>query len=272
MKQRIIIAFIAIAGTFGWKVAARVTDTNLPVHFDVLVAGGRSYTNATIIRTTPAEAIVNFNQGIARVALSNLPVSYQEKFGYDPAEAARYLDGEKQLELKNRAAQAAALAAYQNAIAARRGTNRNVRIVQVVGNYGFMKCAAVIDGEQREIYVRNLPGSVGDYLAQVSRQKADIAAFQAKVDADAKAAERADALAPTGIIGDTDQASAAMTRRIQANQMALNVKNERDTLAQMQASLADLTSQSAVKTTIVAFPEGQNYGNLPIWNYVGMTP
>jgi hypothetical protein len=176
------------------------------------------------------------------------------------------------LELENRAAQAAALTARQNAIAALRGTNRNVRIVQVVGNYGFMKCVASVAGEQREIYVRNLPDSVGNYFAQVSRLKADIVAFQATVDADAKAAERADALAPAGVIEDTDRATAAMTRRIQANQMALNVKNERETLAQMQASLADLTSQNAVKTTIVAFPEGQNYGNLPIWSYVDMMP
>src|ERR1039458_8019186 len=60
-------------------------------NFDVLVCKNASYTNATIIRATLAYLVVTHNDGIAKVALTNLPSSLQQKYKYDPAKATAAL-------------------------------------------------------------------------------------------------------------------------------------------------------------------------------------
>src|ERR1035441_2146779 len=60
-------------------------------NFDVLVCKNASYTNATIIRATLAYLVVTHNDGIAKVALTNLPNSLQQKYKYDPDKATAAL-------------------------------------------------------------------------------------------------------------------------------------------------------------------------------------
>ena len=53
--------------------------------YAVLVCKNASYTNATIIRTNPPYVIVDYTNGAARVAITNLPQPIQDSIGYDPA-------------------------------------------------------------------------------------------------------------------------------------------------------------------------------------------
>jgi hypothetical protein len=55
--------------------------------YAVLVCKNASYTNASIIRTNPPYVIVDYTNGAARVAITNLPQSIQDSIGYDPATA-----------------------------------------------------------------------------------------------------------------------------------------------------------------------------------------
>ena len=55
--------------------------------YAVLVCKNARYTNATIIRTNPPYVIVDYTNGAARVAITNLPQPIQDSIGYDPATA-----------------------------------------------------------------------------------------------------------------------------------------------------------------------------------------
>jgi ankyrin repeat protein len=52
-------------------------------NFDVLVCKNASYTNAVIIRTNLVYVVVSYANGIAKVALTNLPPALEKQFSYD---------------------------------------------------------------------------------------------------------------------------------------------------------------------------------------------
>src|ERR1700690_260153 len=81
-----------ILGVIG-VVLATHAQTNLT--FDVLTTAKENYTNATITRVTPTYVVVDFDGGIAKVALHNLSLDIQKRLGYDPAKAAQFAAAEK---------------------------------------------------------------------------------------------------------------------------------------------------------------------------------
>ena len=78
-------------------------DTN--VIAVLTTADGIAYTNARIEHVTPVEAIVWFQSGIARVALTNLPPDLQKQYPYDAAAAEQFLAGQQVQREKIAAAQ-----------------------------------------------------------------------------------------------------------------------------------------------------------------------
>jgi hypothetical protein len=68
-------------------ISVTAADTN---YFDVLKAGGSTYSNVMVRTVTPTDIIVSFDGGGARIALTNLTPDLQKRFGYDPAKAAMY--------------------------------------------------------------------------------------------------------------------------------------------------------------------------------------
>ena len=261
---KIILAILLFVGL------STFAQTNEPV-IGVLPAGGQFYTNAQITRVTPAYAVVSYDGGIVQLALSDLPVAYQKKYNYDPDTAARYLADEKQKAQERRAALAARQAAYNQAVAALVGTNRPVQILSILderSNKGIPLCSIpeAING----VLVNNLPDSVRNFLNRKYQLTADINAYSDKVSADAAAAARAQAVAPTYSAMDPYSVDQQNNQHAQANLMALNVQKEQAELARMKSTLADLDAQTPAQTTIMAFPTGQIYGNYPIWTCVGM--
>jgi hypothetical protein len=245
-------------------------QTNEPV-IEVLTAGGQFYTNARISHVTPASAVVIYDGGSVQLALSNLPVSYQEKYGYDPVKAARFLADEKQKVQAERAALMARQAAYNRAVASLTGTNRPVQILSILdeqSNGGIPRCA--VPDAPDGILVKNLPDSVRSFLNRKRQLAADIRSFSDKVRADTSAAVRAQAMAPTLASRDPDTLDAQNNQRAQANLLAVKAGEERAELDEMKKTLSDLDAETADRTTIVAFPTGQFFGRLEIWNCVGM--
>src|SRR4029077_20046084 len=108
--------------------AALAADTNV-IQIDALSAGGLIYTNAVITRVTPAYAVVDYQDGLVQIPLSNLPAIYQTRFGYSPEKAAQFLAAQKQRQQQQWHADALA---RQAATRARTGTNRPVRITAII--------------------------------------------------------------------------------------------------------------------------------------------
>jgi hypothetical protein len=67
------------------------------LHFDVLhTLEGKAFTNATITRVTAAYAIVDFDGGGIKIALTNLPEGIRNQVGFDSQRAQEEINADKQ--------------------------------------------------------------------------------------------------------------------------------------------------------------------------------
>jgi hypothetical protein len=238
------------------------------LHLDILVCSNKTYEDCTIIRVTPAYAVVNYPGGLDKVPLAALPDFYKQKYGYDPKKADAFLKSEKQTLAARKTAVLAAQAADEKYTASLAGTNRVIQITAIESGVGLVKCSAIIDGRDQQILIRNLPDPVRNFVNQYNQLRNDILTFGEKIHNDAIDAKRADASAPIYAGGDADYVNAAMAQRTRANQMAVNVEDEAGRLKQMQDNLDQMASDSIERTTIFAYPTGQNYAGIPIWQCV----
>jgi hypothetical protein len=76
---------------------------------DVITLTRKEYKNATVKRAEPDGIVIQDAAGIVKVPFTDLPASYQEKYGYDPEKAAQYSAAlaKQQEELRSRSAEAA---------------------------------------------------------------------------------------------------------------------------------------------------------------------
>ncbi len=243
--------------------------TSGEIYFDVLVAGGKAYTNATIIRGNPAYAVVAYQNGLARVAMSNLPALYQAQFGYTPEKAAEFLAEEDQAIKQRRAALVARQEAYRRSVAAAVGTNQPVQIMAILDETtynGIPLCS--VKGMDGGILVRNLPDSIRRFFADYRQVQVDIANCTAQIkDLDSKAvtAQNITALViQRGTDQDFINANAA-EKRIYADR-----RNAEDRLVELNGRWEQMTANYDSLTTIMAYPSGESYGNKPIWISTGV--
>lgn len=227
-------------------------------NFDVLVCNNASYTNATIIRATPAYVVVDFAGGLAKVAMTNLPVNLQQQYHYDPDKAAAALAADKQHKadmMKAKVEQAKYLASL-------RGTNQMIRVYAVLDSFGKCQTSA------GEIYLTGLPASVGEYLARDAQLKALVAKSQVQADSKTR-----DANTAIGGGGSPVAVWGAMKRSLngKGRQTAEKIREAdkaADYLSRQKASLEEMESGLVQKTTIIAYPTGMNYSGFAMWQFV----
>jgi hypothetical protein len=244
------------------KIAPFLFLTGLSVsaqtNFDVLVCNNASYTNATIIRATPGYVVVDFNGGIAKVALTNLPANLQGQYHYDPDKAAAALaaDEKHRLEVMNAKAEQAK---YRASL---RGTNQVIQVDAVLDSFGKCQTSA------GQIYLAGLPSSVSSYLERYAQLKALVAENQMQVDNKTQAANTA-----IGGGGSPVAVWEAMKQSLKGKGKQTTEKiHESDeaagNLSDLKASLADMESGLVQNTTIIACPTGMSYSGLPMWQFV----
>jgi hypothetical protein len=85
MLTKLTILTLLIAGT----AIAQVAETNF---YPLINIGGKTYTNATVAKLTPATAMVTWDSSGEQVAIANLPMELQRRYGYDPVAAQRFLN------------------------------------------------------------------------------------------------------------------------------------------------------------------------------------
>lgn len=258
----------AVCFSIGQTVFASTND----IHLDVLLTAQGNFTNATIIRHNPAYAIVfyPYGAGMVRLADSNLPPDLQKQFGYSPSNAAAFLESEKENAIQAAKAYAAKQAAYRAYLASLAGTNRVILITSIDDETRIMQCAAIIDGRNKEIFIRNLPAAVKDFVNGYNQLRANILALGERVHSDARAADRADAFAPVGAAGDADFVNAAMAPRNRANQMILNANDEADNLTEMEANMDQMAKEVPEKTAVIAYPSSEFWGDQQVWVCTGV--
>jgi hypothetical protein len=216
-------------------------------NFDVLVCKNASYTNATIIRATLAYLVVTHNDGIAKVALTNLPSSLQQKYKYDPAKATAALAADEKHRLddiKTRAEQA-------KYIASLRGTNRVIRVKAVLGS-------GVCQTSVGQICITGLPPGVMNFFYQRAEQQAALTDLKNTPAVGAPV---------NGVYDYQFELDNARTAALHEAQ-----KLRKEKLDQLQDDLNSLNQTEGQETTIIAFPTGTMYGGIPLWHCVGVAP
>ena len=245
-----------------WLVLLSAFNLMAQTNFDVLVCRNASYTNASIIRTTPAYAVVSFEGGLAKVAMTNLPDTLQKQFGYDPEKAAALLAAEE----KHRLAVVKARADQARLIASLRGTNQTIQIKVVLDDYG--QCQTSVG----QIYAIGLPASVSEFLANYYQLKANIPTAEANAGQLMRDYKRADANAMTGASGDPAFVDAWMAQRQRAENMRVDAENAADEVKNMKSRLAEMQDNLIQNTSVVAYPTGLKYSGFQQWQCVGVAP
>lgn len=140
-------------------------DTNIIAV--LTTANGMSYTNARIDKTTPIEAFVWYDGGIARVALTNLPESLKQKYPYDTNAAAQFLAAEKQKKQADIAAEQAHLQAVREHIASLAKNACWINIIDMKRTTP-PQYKAVLNGVSTTIYLNNAPAGLEMAIIQFS--------------------------------------------------------------------------------------------------------
>ena len=251
MKAKLILLLLSLASSL-------FAQTN----FDVLSCADRDLTNATIIRSTPAYVVVQFDGGLVKEALTNLPPVLQEKYHYNPTNAAAALATEEAHRLKVIADKIA----QQKYLASLRGSNELVQVIYIADAFGQCKISG-----HGNVYMVGIPSSVNDYLSRYWQLKNGISDAAARAERMARAASRADANAPTAAGGDASYVDAAMAQRTTANNMIENANNAAADVEKMKSDLADMETGLVNSTTVIAYPTGLQYAGLSQWQCVGVS-
>ena len=94
------LAVLAAAALFAGAASAFAADSDKPKTFTVTLRSGKVLQDAYILDRKPNGITLAYKEGCMFIPFSDMPLEYQQKFGYDPIKSARY---EKQQDEKKKA-------------------------------------------------------------------------------------------------------------------------------------------------------------------------
>ena len=201
------------------------------------------FTNATVIRTNPAYLVVSHQNGISKVAFTNLSPELQNRYGYDPAKAAAALENEK--------AHARLVAAqrieYENALAKLRGPQEQIIVKALLDDFG--QC----DTSVGKIYLLGVPASVASYYAQHASLQAALA--------------QAQGMPNTATVSGTFRNLRAEKNALHRSEASAQKQNTA-AITQLQNQLTALEKTQTKATTVNAYSTGLKDNGIPRWQVV----
>jgi hypothetical protein len=235
-------------------IVALVFSATAQTNFDVLICQNASYTNATIIRATPAYVVVDHSGGIAKVALTNLPTILQIKYHYDPAAAEDAINEESLRADKSRKEVAARAEAYKKYLASLAGPVKTIHLNYILSDNTIG--GAVYDTSVGTIQLSGVPEDLnsklrraGELINEIKHLKTD------PIVATASVSNSGD---------DQFNAQMAVDDALQA------AKNSRDAkLAAAKDEQTDLKDDLEKSAEIRANNTGQKY-QYAMWQYDGI--
>jgi flagellar biosynthesis GTPase FlhF len=96
------LTVLTAAMLFAGAAAAFAADSDKPKTFTVTLRNGKVLQDAYILDKKPNGITLAYKEGCMFIPFSDMPLEYQQKFGYDPIKSARY---EKQQDEKKKAAE-----------------------------------------------------------------------------------------------------------------------------------------------------------------------
>jgi len=261
-----ILSGLTAIGLLLASLAPAQTEVQGPA-IPVLFAGGRIYSNAWIVHTTPAYAVIEYSGGTVQVPMGEMPRRYREQFHYSRAAANRFLAAERQQEKRTRALTQEEQAAYERFVLSLAGTNRPIRI-EAVGNEvagGLPLCAA--RDIPRGILIKFLPDEVKSYLNEEANLRATVAAWNRRVAQDRIAISNAMAATPVGGLVYLNTPASALPQP--AQDLAI-LRHDQAQLERSENALSKLESEAPRRAVVDAFPARQSYAGHAIWICTGL--
>ncbi len=235
-------------------------QTNFLPRLDV---DGQSYTNVHIVRTTLSDAVIEFDGGAAKVALSNFPPVIQQQYGYDPEKARQAAIAEAAKHEEAMAAEAVRNAELQK-LQNWRGTTMTATVHSVDGVIGaWTKCQLTVSNKTETVLLAGLPASIQQFFANKNNQSNQVAVLSAYIqnesgrlaDLKARLPARPRANSPAG----------RELRQINTDEKALAQK--RAEMSKLQSALTKLNADTK-STHVTVRATAQTYASLPIWECV----
>ena len=211
--------------------------------WEVFSTSQGDFTNATVIRTNPAYLVVSHQNGISKVAFTNLSPELQKQYGYDPAKAAAALENEKAHALLV----AQQRIEYENALAKLRGPQQKITVKALLDDFG--QC----DTSVGKIYLLGVPASVAGYYAQRDSLQSALA--------------QAQGTPPPATVSGTYRSLRAEKNALQRAQASTQKQNTA-AIAQLQKQLTALEKTQAKATTVNAYWTGLKDNGIPRWQVV----
>jgi hypothetical protein len=265
MKAQLVLIF-AIAGL---NVSAQTNSVQVPTQTNFFpflnCASNVVYTNATILSVTPAFADVDFDGGLERVPLQKLPEFLQQRYHYNPTNAAQFELAEKARAKARKLALAAQVAEQERLDAANRGNLCMIQVEQILDDqFGYLKCA-VSGGNgggggasvPSEVLLMNLPDSLRKILTQIEQQKAAIENL------------RGQKIVVTSTVNDPNDPDPGFTAQMNVDNALYDAKQaQKEKLEAMKDDLKTMTENLTEKSQVRAYFTGKSYAGFQIWECV----
>lgn len=253
---RILLALLVAS----FAVSTGKAQTNYLPRLDV---DGQSYTNVHIVRTTVSDAVIEFDGGAAKVALSNFPPVIQQQYGYDPEKArqAAIADAAKHEEaLAAEAVRNAELQKMQDW----RGTPMTATVHSVEGAIGaWTKCQISVSNKTETVLLAGLPVSIQQFFNNKNNQSNQVATLSSYIQGES--ARLSDLKARLPARPRANSPAGRELRQINNDEKALAQK--RTELSKLQAALTKLNADTK-STRVSVRATAQTYASLPVWECV----
>lgn len=232
------ILFIVLLSTL---VAAAQTN-----HYPRLLVGNKLYTDVEIVRVTGEVAVIKYEGGMARIAISNCPPEIQQEL-LGPAGL--------RTTKPDRADTAAVRApGFGNFISA--------NVVCIEGPMAaWTKCRLQVSNRTDMALIARLPESIGQYFANKAVFSNDVVKFAERVQKDADTVEMLRAELPRG--GSPKSIGVKLAGLLPA--LEQDLADKRAKLEQRQTGYRELLSHEPEMTRIKVRQTGQVYESITVW-------
>lgn len=237
--------------------AASLTASAQTNFFPLLKAGGTTYTNATIRSVTAADAIVSFDGGGARVALSNLTPDLQKRFGYDPQKAKLALvkDAERRIRSQRAEAELAAINAW-------RGDTSLATVVSIESQIaGTPKCIITVSNSTFAVLLTGLPASIRNFFSEKAQLENDIATRSANNEREKWRLSNLEDSLPSEASSDSPAGRAIHQMNIDSKRLAQSC----DQVAKMKDDLSELILKQGRLASCYVRQTAKQYAGIQIW-------
>lgn len=143
---------------------------------------------------------------------------------------------------------------------------KELQILEAEPMAGWFKCKVQMEGLTRTNLIANLPPQARKVLQEINDTYVKLQKLRVQIAASEIAVRRADAVTPTGALGDRAYVDSVMNQRYQVNLAGAQLEEAKKILSQLEAKHREYMNSHLSETKVFAMFAGRKYGGLEIWD------